>query len=65
MLSKHPVHLADLSNDLRDQQDWKIGSLRTFEFPLNITSLAVEPVTGLLAAGMYIYMPTFFITISY
>ncbi|KAF8808127.1 WD40 containing snare-dependent exocytosis protein [Phlegmacium glaucopus] len=51
MLSKHPVHLADLSSDIRDELDWKIGSLRTLEFPLNITSLAIEPVTGLLAAG--------------
>ena len=51
--------LADLSTDLRDEQDWKIGPLRTLDFPLNITSLAVEPVKGLLAAGMYTLLAQF------
>ena len=59
MFSKHSEHvLADLSIDLRDEQDWKVGPLRTLEFPLNITSLAAEPVKGLLAAGMYIFLAT-------
>lgn len=62
MFSKHPV-LADVSADLRDEQDWKLGSLRILDFPLNITSLAVEPVMGLLAAGMCSL--TFLATISY
>ena len=52
MFSKHPEHvLPDLSLDLRDQHDWKLGQLRTFNFPHDITSLALEPVTGLLAVG--------------
>lgn len=64
MFSKHLEHvLADLSIDLRDEQDWKIGPLRILEFPLDITSLAVEPVAGLLAVGMYV--PIFLTTISY
>ena len=64
MFSKHPEHvLADVSVDLRDEQDWKLGSLRILDFPLNITSLAVEPVMGLLAAGMCLL--TFLATISY
>lgn len=55
MFSKHPEHvLADASTYLRDEQDWKLGSLRILDFPLDITSLAVEPVLGLLAVGMYI-----------
>ncbi|KAH9486242.1 hypothetical protein JR316_0000306 [Psilocybe cubensis] len=43
--------LPDLSPDLRDEFDWKVGSLRSFDFPLNITSLAIEPVNGLLGIG--------------
>ncbi|KDR85736.1 hypothetical protein GALMADRAFT_218826 [Galerina marginata CBS 339.88] len=52
MFSKHNEHtLPDLSTDLRDEQDWRIGSLRTLDFPLNVTTLAIEPIAGLLAAG--------------
>ncbi|CAA7264832.1 unnamed protein product [Cyclocybe aegerita] len=52
MFSKHhePV-LADLSTDLSDPNDWNVGNLRTFDFPPNITTLAVEPIAGILAAG--------------
>jgi hypothetical protein len=42
----------DLSHELRDPQDWKVGILRSFEYPLNITTLAIEPISGLLAFGM-------------
>lgn len=64
MFSKHLEHvLADLSIDLRDEQDWKVGHLRILEFPFNITSLAVDPVAGLLAVGMYVLI--FLATISY
>lgn len=53
MFSKHyGTVLADLSADLRNEADWNVGSLRKFIFPLNITALAVEPIAGLLAAGM-------------
>ncbi|KAG5638396.1 hypothetical protein H0H81_000292, partial [Sphagnurus paluster] len=41
----------DLSMDLRDLDDWNAGPLRTFEYPLNITTLATEPISGLLAIG--------------
>ncbi|KAG5647699.1 hypothetical protein DXG03_008422 [Asterophora parasitica] len=41
----------DLSLDLRDPDDWKAGPLRTFEYPLNITALATEPISGILAIG--------------
>ena len=64
MFSKHPEHiLTDVSTDLRDERDWKLGSLRTLDFPLDITSLAIEPVIGLLAVGMYLLK--FLATISY
>ena len=53
MFSKHQdTTLADLSLDLTHETDWKVGTLRKFTFPLNVTSLAVEPVAGLLAAGI-------------
>ncbi|KAF9567769.1 WD40 containing snare-dependent exocytosis protein [Agrocybe pediades] len=52
MFNKHvEAAVADLSIDLHDEFDWKVGSLRTFDFPLNVTSLAVDPVASLLAAG--------------
>jgi hypothetical protein len=52
-LKRHDQSLnIDLSLDLRDPQDWKVGILRSFEYPLNITTLAIEPISGLLACGM-------------
>lgn len=50
--SKHEVHL-DLSTDLRETSDWKIGVLgdRPLEYLLNATTLAFDPVSGLLAVG--------------
>lgn len=52
MFSKqHDSVLADLSNDLRDENDWHPGSLKTIDFLVNITALAVEPVSGILAIG--------------
>lgn len=46
--------LTDLSTDLQDEQDWKVGTLKTFDFPLNITTLAIEPISRLLAVGLWI-----------
>lgn len=43
----------DLSPELRDPQDWNVGTLRSFDYPLDISALAIEPLTGLLAIGMY------------
>jgi syntaxin-binding protein 5 len=45
------VHL-DLSVDLREAQDWNVGTLRPIEYLLDIVSLAIEPLSGLLAVGM-------------
>lgn len=46
------MHL-DLSTDLRETSDWKIGVLgdRPLEYLLNATTLAFDPVSGLLAVG--------------
>jgi hypothetical protein len=43
--------LADLSTDLCDESDWRVGILRTFSFPLNVSAVAVEPLAGLIAVG--------------
>ncbi|KAF9270713.1 hypothetical protein L218DRAFT_1013731 [Marasmius fiardii PR-910] len=43
--------VLDLSNDLHDETDWKPGPLRVFEYALEVTAIAVEPISGLLAVG--------------
>ncbi|KAG7099718.1 hypothetical protein E1B28_001536 [Marasmius oreades] len=43
--------VLDLSNDLHDEVDWKPGPLRVFEYALNVTAIAIEPISGLLAIG--------------
>jgi hypothetical protein len=42
---------ADLSMDLGDKPDWNVGALREFEYPTGISTIAVEPISGLLAIG--------------
>lgn len=54
MFSKQHEHVSfipDLSPELRDEGDWMIGRLRTFEFLLDVSSFAIEPTSGLLAVG--------------
>ena len=41
----------DLSTELRDADDWVVGTLKTLEYYLDICALAVEPLAGLLAVG--------------
>jgi syntaxin-binding protein 5 len=43
--------LTDLSTDLCDETDWRVGTLRSFNFPLNVSTVAVEPLAGLIAVG--------------
>ncbi|KAF9015685.1 WD40 containing snare-dependent exocytosis protein [Cyathus striatus] len=45
-----PIY-PDLSNDLADSLEWKVGQLKRLEFPQNITTFAIDPVSGLLAVG--------------
>lgn len=50
--SKHNDVYLDLSAELRESQDWNVGTLRTVEFLLDTVALAIEPLSGLLAVGM-------------
>lgn len=43
--------LPDLSADLRDRQDWEVGTLRTLDHVLNATTFAFDPVSSILAIG--------------
>ncbi|KXN88842.1 hypothetical protein AN958_06711 [Leucoagaricus sp. SymC.cos] len=53
MFLKHDDYplFPDLSLSVRDSTDWKIGTLKDFEFPTDITAIAVDPVSRLLAIG--------------
>ncbi|KAI0046614.1 hypothetical protein FA95DRAFT_1582978 [Auriscalpium vulgare] len=42
---------ADFSAELRDEQDWKVGTLKTVEHYLDVVAFAVDPVTSLIAVG--------------
>lgn len=44
-------NIRDLSLELRDPDLWSVGTLRSLDYPLNITTLSFEPVSGLLAVG--------------
>ncbi|KIY50420.1 hypothetical protein FISHEDRAFT_39094 [Fistulina hepatica ATCC 64428] len=44
-------HFMDLSLDLRDGPDWMPGNLKTFEYPVDISAFAIEPISRLLAVG--------------
>jgi syntaxin-binding protein 5 len=53
MFSKHHERsFADLSINLREESEWLVGGLRSFEYLLDVVSLAIEPLAGLLACGM-------------
>ncbi|TFK19983.1 hypothetical protein FA15DRAFT_673956 [Coprinopsis marcescibilis] len=41
----------DLSNDIQDETDWVVGQLKTIDLPLDISALAVDPISKLLAVG--------------
>ncbi|KAN0107138.1 hypothetical protein V8E52_010445 [Russula decolorans] len=43
--------LAELSTDLRDRQDWEVGTLRTLECVLDANTFAFDPVSSILAVG--------------
>lgn len=44
--------LADLSTDLRERQDWEVGTLTTFDYLSNATTFAFDPVSSILALGV-------------
>lgn len=41
----------DLSLDLRDVTNWEPGLLQTFEYCADVTALAIDPITSVLAVG--------------
>jgi hypothetical protein len=43
--------LADLSTDLRERQDWEVGTLRTLDRVLDANTFAFDPVSSILAVG--------------
>ncbi len=45
--------LTDLSTDLRERQDWEVGTLRTLDQLLNASSFAFDPVSSILAIGAF------------
>lgn len=51
-LSRRSDGYLDLSAELREPQDWNVGTLRQIEYLLDVVSLAIEPLSGLLAVGM-------------
>jgi hypothetical protein len=43
--------LTDLSTDLREREDWEVGTLRTFDHVSNAATFAFDPVSSILAVG--------------
>ena len=43
----------DFSYDLRDRTDWKVATIREAEILGNTTAMAIEPVNGFVAVGMF------------
>ena len=50
-LSRRSDGYLDLSVELREQHDWNVGTLRQIEYLLDVVSLAIDPLSGLLAVG--------------
>jgi hypothetical protein len=43
--------LAELSTDLRERQDWEVGTLRTLDCVLDANTFAFDPMSSILAVG--------------
>lgn len=50
--------LTDFSTDLREREDWEVGTLRTLDYVLNVATFAFDPVSSILAVGEL--LPYFF-----
>ncbi|KAK0246422.1 WD40 containing snare-dependent exocytosis protein [Armillaria nabsnona] len=50
-LKRYDANFPDLSSDVHEREDWKPAELRSFEFAIEVSALAVDPLSGLLAAG--------------
>jgi hypothetical protein len=42
---------SELSTDLRDRQDWEVGTLRALDRVLDANTFAFDPVSSILAVG--------------
>ena len=51
MFKSFSKSLADLSTDLRERQDWEVGTLRTLDHVLDANIFAFDPVSSILAVG--------------
>jgi syntaxin-binding protein 5 len=52
MFMKHrDPYFRDLSYGLSDDRDWSPAALWTLDYYLDISALAIEPLSGLLAVG--------------
>lgn len=64
MFSRHEEKVfVDLSAELNEESDWRPGVLRNLSYYVDVSSLAYEPVAGLLAIGTYmtaVYAPNLF-----
>ncbi|KAH9178656.1 lethal giant larvae like, C-terminal-domain-containing protein [Lactarius sanguifluus] len=45
--------LTDLSMDLRERQDWEVGTLKALDHLLNASTFSFDPVTSILAIGTF------------
>ncbi|KAI9462922.1 lethal giant larvae like, C-terminal-domain-containing protein [Russula earlei] len=43
--------LPDLSTDLREREDWQVGTLRTVDHVSNASAIAFDPLSSILAVG--------------
>lgn len=43
--------LAELSTELRERQDWEVGTLRTLDRVFDANIFAFDPVSSILAVG--------------
>ena len=42
---------TDFSAELRDKDDWPVGTLKTFDQLLDVVTFAFDPVANILAVG--------------
>lgn len=45
--------LADLSTDLREREDWEVGTLRILDRVLDVNVFAFDPVLSIFAIGEF------------
>ena len=58
-LKRHDRSAAhvDLSQNLEEDHHWNVVVLASFEYLHDVTSFAIEPISGLLAIGIALFLP--------